>query len=40
MFYELPGNLSNEIEELELLIAKHLRGEADAMSLNLKTAVG
>ena len=36
MFYELPGNLSNEIEELESLIAKHLRGEADATSLKVR----
>jgi len=36
MFYELPGNLSNEIEELESLIAKHLRSEADATSLKVR----
>ncbi|MGA3133068.1 MAG: nitrite/sulfite reductase [Terracidiphilus sp.] len=36
MFYRLPDNLEKEIDDLESLIASHLRGEVDATTLKVR----
>jgi sulfite reductase (ferredoxin) len=36
MFYELPSNLSQEIDELEQLIERYRRGDLDAVSLKAR----